>query len=140
MTDVMDFIARHPLLSSAWLFLLVMLLTSLFKRNHGKLVSTTEAALLINREDALLVDLRDQPSFRKGHIAGAHHIPLSQLESGVPALLEKHKASPIILVCNLGQSAQKAAALLHKQGFTALHVLRGGMGEWQGANLPQVKG
>ena len=98
------------------------------------------ATLLVNRQDGIWVDIRDLASYRKGHIAGAHHIPLSQIESGTPTLLEKHQATPIILVCTTGQTAQRAASLLHKQGFTALHVLRGGMSDWQGANLPLAKG
>lgn len=140
MNELMEFIARHPFISTGWLFLLVMLVTSLVKRSAGKLVSSQEATLLVNRQDGIWVDIRDLASYRKGHIAGAHHIPLSQIESGTPTLLEKHQATPIILVCTTGQTAQRAASLLHKQGFTALHVLRGGMSDWQGANLPLAKG
>lgn len=140
MTEVMEFVARHPLICTAWLALLVMLVTSFVKRSAGKSVSSQEATMLVNRQDGIWIDIRDQATFRKGHIAGAHHIPLSQIESGTPALLEKHKETPIILVCTSGQTAQRAASLLHKQGFSALHVLRGGMNEWQSASLPVVKG
>jgi len=140
MNEVMEFVARHPLLSTAWLALLVMLVTSLVKRSHGKAVSPQQATLLVNREEGAWVDVRDQASFRKGHIAGAHHIPLSQIEGAATTTLEKHKSTPIILVCSTGQSAQSAASTLHKHGFASLYVLRGGMNEWQGSNLPLVKG
>lgn len=140
MNEVMEFIARHQLLSIGWLFVLVMLVTSFLKRSHGKLISAQEATLLVNREDGAWVDVRDQATFRKGHIAGAHHIPLSQIEGSADATLEKHKSTPIILVCATGQTAQTAASQLHKQGFASLYVLRGGMNEWQNSKLPLVKG
>ncbi|HSG52403.1 MAG TPA: rhodanese-like domain-containing protein, partial [Rheinheimera sp.] len=88
---------------------------------------------------AVVVDIRAEADFNKGHITGAKHLPLADIEKQQVASLEKHKAEPIILVCQAGMSAQKAAASLLKQGFSTVSVLQGGMSSWTGASLPVVK-
>lgn len=98
-------------------------------------LSPVEATLLINREDAQLVDVRDQGEFVGGHIPNARHIPLGELErrSGE---LEKFKDRPIILCCATGNRSATAAATLKKAGFEKLFNLRGGIVEWEKAGQP----
>jgi rhodanese-related sulfurtransferase len=53
--------------------------------------------------------------------------------------LEKHKTSPIVVVCNAGISAKTAAKVLAKKGFENVSVLNGGIQAWTTANLPVIK-
>lgn len=108
-----------------------------FIRNKGDktLLSPVEATLLINREDAVVVDVRDETEFVRGHIPNARHLPLADLarRSGE---LEKFKNRHIILYCASGSRSANALAQLRKAGFEKLFNLRGGMMEWEKAGQP----
>jgi rhodanese-related sulfurtransferase len=98
-------------------------------------LSPVEATLLINREDALMVDVRDPAEFAKGHVPNARHIPLGDLGRR-SSELEKFKDRPIILCCATGNRSAAAAATLKKAGFDKLFNLRGGLLEWEKAGQP----
>lgn len=117
-----------------------MLLWSLFKnRSAGdKEISATQAVTLMNRRNAVVVDVRDQGEFASGHLANARHIPLSRLGDGVKEL-EKFKNRPIVIVCQSGSRSAGAIGLLSKQGFSEVFSLRGGISAWQQANMPLEK-
>jgi rhodanese-related sulfurtransferase len=100
-------------------------------------VGTAEAVQLINRRDALVIDLRAASEFAGGHIANARHIPASELETR-SSELEKFKERPIILSCQFGNQSLVACAKLKKRGFEA-YTLNGGIGAWQQAGLPLEK-
>ena len=103
----------------------------------GPWVSAQEATLLINREDALVVDVRDPGEFGAGHVLGARNVPLKDLESG--GELAKRKDRPIVVCCATGQRASQAVATLRKLGYARVFNLSGGVGGWQQAGLPTEK-
>ena len=141
MQQYIEFVTNHPILSAVWVVLFIMLITSLIKSRFSaiKQISPTELTLQVNRNNAVVLDIRTEADFAKGHITGAKHLPLADIEKQQLAGLEKLKAEPIIVVCQAGMTAQKAAASLLKQGFSSVSVLQGGMGSWTGASLPVVK-
>lgn len=114
-----------------------LLLASLFKRRVGE-VTPTEATLLINREDALVIDVREPPEFFGGHIAGARNIPLAKLAERLGEL-EQFKSRPIVLICAAGSRSATAYKTLVDAGFSSVNNLAGGVGAWQQANLPLTK-
>lgn len=99
------------------------------------LVSPVEATLLINREDAVLIDVRDQGEFTQGHLPNARHIPLSEVAQRTGEL-EKFKSRPLIVYCASGARSATAIATLRKAGFDKLYNLRGGIYEWEKAGQP----
>jgi len=104
----------------------------------GPSVNTLQATQLMNREDALVIDLRPAADFAKGHILGAKNLPLAELEKRAGEL-DKHKAKPLILHCADGNRAASGAALLRKNGFASVVNLAGGFAAWQQAGLPVEK-
>ncbi len=102
-------------------------------------VGTAEAVQLINRRDALIVDVRDGGEFAQGHIANAKHIPLSELADRASRDLEKFKNRPIVIADNTGTRAGGAVKLLEKAGFTEVVALRGGISAWTQASMPLAK-
>ena len=104
----------------------------------GPSVNTLEATQLINRSDALVVDLRSAEDYARGHILGAKNIPLAELDKRAGEL-DKHKAKPVILHCGDGNRAGGGAALLRKKGFANVANLTGGFAAWQQAGLPGEK-
>lgn len=141
MQQYIEFFSNHPILSAVWVVLFVMLIVSVIKSRFSAVqqLSPTELTLQVNRHDAVVVDIRAEADFAKGHITGARQLALGDIEKQQLAGLEKHKAQPIIVVCQAGMTAQKAAASLIKQGFNKVSVLQGGMSGWTGASLPVVK-
>ena len=94
---------------------------------------------LINREDALVIDLSPSADFEKGHIAGSRNAPGSQF-GPEHKLVAAAKSRPVVLVCRTGQASAAAAAKLKQAGFAQPYWLDGGVAAWQQADLPLVKG
>jgi rhodanese-related sulfurtransferase len=117
-----------------------MLIWPLFGRafRPGKEVSALEAVQLINRRDAIVIDLRGATEYAAGHITNARHVPEAQLSERVKEL-ERFKARPIVVSCGTGARSVRAAALLQKEGFGEVFALRGGIAAWQQASMPLEK-
>jgi len=105
----------------------------------GPSVSPSQATQLINREDALVIDVREPGEFGAGHILGAKNVPMSRVDSGGAEVAGKRKDRPVILYCDSGNRSAKAAAALRGQGYTRVLNLSGGIGAWQQAGLPVEK-
>lgn len=116
-----------------------MLLWPLVRRGAGgPWVNTARATQMINREDALVVDVREPNEYAGGHILGAKNLPVSRIADGVGELL-KNRDRPLIVYCETGDRSAKAASALKKQGFSRVANLSGGLGAWRGAGLPVEK-
>lgn len=136
----MDFIQQN-----IWLVLLaamsgfMLIGAPLFGRLSGvKRVAPQEAVMLMNHEDALVLDVRENSEFADGHIGKAKHMPLGSL-SGRLGELEKFKDRSIIAVCRSGARSSSACRLLRKAGFEKVYNLDGGMMAWEQAGLPKEK-
>jgi rhodanese-related sulfurtransferase len=100
-------------------------------------VTVTEAVQLINREKAVLIDVCEPAEFAAGHALGARSAPLGSLESA--KALPANKALPVVIVCQTGTRAARAAGILRKLGYENARVLAGGMAAWKEANMPIEK-
>lgn len=100
-----------------------------------KEVKPNDVVQLINREDAIMLDVRDDNDFEKGHVLNARHIPFGLLEERLHEL-EAFKARPLVVYCEAGQQSARASAILQKQGFTSVYKLAGGLATWKSANFP----
>ena len=101
-------------------------------------VGPAEAVTLINRKDAVVLDVRDEKDFVGGHINNARHIPEKELPDRMKEL-EKFKNKSVIVSCASGRRAATVADSLRKQGFANIVALRGGIGAWQQAGMPLEK-
>jgi rhodanese-related sulfurtransferase len=101
-------------------------------------LSANDAVLLINREKAVVIDVCSAEEFKAGHVAGAKHVPLGDLESKLTSTV-KNKNTPVILVCASGMRSKRAVAIAKKLGFEKAHSLAGGLGAWRTASLPVEK-
>lgn len=137
MENLLAFVTHHPYLVAAWILTLVLLLWY-ESRKGGRSVTPSEAVSLINRSDAVVVDIRSKKEWADGHITDALNVPMADLDKRI-AELNKHKEKPIIVVCNLGQTAGAATKKLKAAGFAQVTRLKGGMTEWRGQNLPVIK-
>jgi rhodanese-related sulfurtransferase len=104
----------------------------------GREVSAVEAVQLINRRDAVVLDVRDAAEYKAGHITNARHVPEGELEARLKDL-EKVKTKPIIVSCARGNRSTTIANRLRALGFAEVFSLRGGLAAWQQANMPLEK-
>lgn len=141
MQEYIDFFTNNQMLSLAWVAIAGLLIFTLVKDKISGVKSITpqEATLLINKEDAIVVDVRSKEDFQSGHIVNAKNITLSQIEKGSFSAIENNKQTPIIVVCESGARSASAAAKLVKAEFTQVTNLFSGMGGWKSANLPTTK-
>ena len=135
----MEFINQNILLIAVIVVSAGGLLWPLFVRSAGNEVNPVAATLLINREDAVVIDVREANEYAAGHLPEARNIPLAKLADRA-AELEKFKDKPVIVCCASGMRSGKACAELTKLGFAKLHNLSGGIDAWVGAGYPIKKG
>jgi rhodanese-related sulfurtransferase len=139
MARSVDFVRNNLLLFVVAFVSGAMLLWPLLRRTAGgPWVTPAQATHLINREDALVVDVRDPGEYGAGHILGAKNVPLARIDEGAPELA-KRKEKPMIVYDDGGERSGKAAAALKKQGCTRVVNLSGGLRAWQQAGLPVEK-
>lgn len=95
--------------------------------------------LAINFDDVVVLDVRSPAEFASEHIPGSFNVPLDQLPEHA-AHLRDTLAKPVVLVCRSGVRAQQAEQALMARGCTSLHILDGGVGAWEAAGRPLVRG
>jgi rhodanese-related sulfurtransferase len=104
----------------------------------GPWVTAAQAVQLINKEDALVLDVREPGEYSAAHILNARNIPLKDLGARVKEI-EKFKQKPVIIACESGNRSGTAVSVLKSQGFANVYNLSGGVGAWQQAGLPTEK-
>jgi len=145
MSDVLhrlpEFLGNHFYLTLAFVGVFVALLVTEAQRLMRGYAALTPAGLtqLINRENALLIDVSSLQDFEKGHIPGAKHVAMSQFDPENKDLA-KVRDLPVALVCKTGQTSATAAQRLKKAGFSKVFWLEGGLGAWTEAQMPLAKG
>jgi rhodanese-related sulfurtransferase len=134
---LLEFALQQWMLVAA-LLTLIALLVGLEMRGAAKSVSPRQLSELVNRQQGVVLDVRDKNDFRTGHIVDAINIPHTQIKDRIGEL-NAHKGKPVIVVCKLGQNAGLVARSLQQAGFAPVYKLGGGITEWQAEQLPLVK-
>lgn len=133
----LEFLTQQWLLAGALAVTLVLLILHESRRG-GSTVTPQQLTNLVNRQQAAVIDLREQAEFRKGHIVDAINIPYAKLGERIGEL-DAMRERPVILVCKMGQFSSAAGKQLLEKGFKQVYRLSGGIGEWQAAQLPLIK-
>mgnify|MGYP000005133967 CR=1 FL=1 len=138
--QILQFIQNHWMLCSAGGVVLALLI---FEEIKGKLtgtpkISAQNAALMLNRENTLVIDLRNQKAFTSGHILGSMNIARADIDSSIKKL-EVHKNKTLILVDDNDTVATSIVTKLQAQGFAKIYILADGLSSWKNAQLPLNK-
>jgi len=140
MTEYITFAQNHPLyfagLAAVIFFIIKMEIDRLTRKYHQ--VNTNEAVQLLNRDDTILLDVREDKEVQEGSINGAKHIPLGKLATHMSEL-SNAKDKAILVYCRSGNRSGSACAQLSKEGFVDVYNLAGGIVGWESANLPVTK-
>ena len=137
MDRYLEFILNHYLLTLAFAVVTFLLIQDFIETALRKFVpiSAVTAVTKMNSIDTVVLDVREEPEFIKGHIEDAINIPLSKLKDHLKKL-NHAQDKPIIVVCQTGTRSTAACKILTENGFKQLHSLIGGMQSWEDNKLP----
>ena len=140
-TQFLQFVINHWML---WLLLVVAVALLFIEETRGRIkgvqkLSATDCVSFINRQDALVIDIRNADAFNDGHIANARNMPSEKFTTDI-SIQDANPSRPLIVVCQAGQSSLTIGAKLRKQGFLQVYSLAGGINGWKQNNFPLVKG
>lgn len=140
MDQYIEFAFNHPLLIGALLGVLALIAWTEFKRATRKYRSLgpAEVVQLMNHEDTVLLDVRDDSEVKGGVIGGARHITLNLLSKRLSEL-ERFKDKTIVAYCRSGMRSQTACDVLTRNQFQKVVNLQGGISAWEQAGLPVKK-
>lgn len=140
MEEFIDFASRNYLLFVALTAVITLIIiTELRRATRGyKEITPAEAVLLINKENALVLDVREANEHSQGSIIDAKHTALSTLSQNVDKIAAD-KDKPILVVCKMGNRSSEACKLLLKNSYTNVFGLKGGINAWINEQLPVTK-
>jgi rhodanese-related sulfurtransferase len=140
LTQISEFAVNHPYLVMAFVVLLALVFFNEMKIATQRFASLTPAAAvqLMNKEDVVVLDVREPSETVGGKIAKAIQIPVGAVAKRVDEL-EKFKDKTLLVYCKSGARAGIACKELSKNGFDKIYSLNGGLLAWQDAHLPVSK-
>ena len=136
MEQFLQFLSEQWILATALIVCLALLLRYESAKG-GPTLSPQQLINEVNRNQAVVVDLRDSKEFDQGHIVDALSIPHAKLNDRL-AELGSYKERPVVLVCKMGQHSGAAGKQLKAAGFEQVSRLNGGMMEWTNLQLPLI--
>jgi rhodanese-related sulfurtransferase len=140
MEDITGFIQSNMLLVGGLLiilFLIVKVEIGRLTRKYNQ-INVNEAIQLMNNDDTVIVDVREDKEVTNGMIQGARHIKLGNLPARMGEL-NNAKTKPVLVYCRSGNRSSHACHQLTKEGFEDVYNLAGGITAWESANLPVSK-
>lgn len=140
MEEYLIFARNHPVLMAGLVAVIGLIIWTEFNRltRKYKQVNANQAVQVLNHDEAVALDVREDNEVRGGKIKGARHIPLAQLKTRL-AELDKSKEMPVLVYCRSGNRSAHACSMLTKAGFQDVSNLAGGITAWESANLPVTK-
>jgi len=96
-----------------------------------KQINSAALRQALDRNEALVIDVREIGEFAREHIAGAQSFPLSSFD---PTRLPRDRR--LVLCCQTGARSSRALAQLEAAGLNDVAHLDGGLGAWKAARLP----
>ncbi len=140
MHEYLAFAGRNwPLFVALAVILVLIAFEEIRRRRNGAHELEPLAAVQMLNRGALVLDCRATDDYDKGHIVGAHNVPLASLDEQLGRLKARHHKPVLTVGANSGETSQAAKAA-RKAGFEAVYVLKGGLAAWSKQNLPLEQG
>ena len=132
MDRALEFVGNHPFLFGT-LAVLAVLFFAIENKRSGKKVSPNTLGMMVNSQNAQLIDIRAKKKFTTGYIQGSRNIPFTELKDRLAEI--RAIEQPVIIICDIGVQAGAAVQMIAKEN---VYRLEGGIGGWQGAGMPLV--
>ncbi|MCW9058515.1 MAG: rhodanese-like domain-containing protein [Gammaproteobacteria bacterium] len=102
--------------------------------------------MLEEKNNLLLLDVREPSEHEHGHLQGAHLVPRGILEAAADLQFPKHdpvlagaREQPVVVYCATGGRSAMAAEVLQMMGFQEVYSLAGGFMNWAKDQRPVVR-
>lgn len=103
-----------------------------------KNINAREAQKMIEKGEAIILDVRTPAEYGVGHIQGAQNIDI-QSSSFVEKIKTLDSSAEYIVNCERGGRSSKAVSLMDEIGFSKAFNLAGGILAWVKEGLPVEK-
>ena len=132
MDRALEFLGNHPFLFGI-LAVLAVLFFAIENKRSGKKISPNTLGMMVNSQNAQLIDIRAKKKFSTGYIQGSRNIPFTELKERLEEI--RTIEQPIIIICDMGVQAGAAIQMIGKD---SVYRLEGGIGGWQSSGMPLV--
>ncbi|MFA5824934.1 MAG: rhodanese-like domain-containing protein [Gallionellaceae bacterium] len=92
----------------------------------------------MNKQGALLLDVREPDEYSALHAPDAKLIPLGQLNSRMQEIAA-YKDKPIVVMCRSGRRSAQAVSLLKDAGYSQVSNVKGGILSWESEGLEVIR-
>ena len=114
------------------IFLVVLLMAGCGKttvENQYQQISQEEAKNMMDTQEVIVLDVREQSEFDSGHIPGAVLLPVGAIEEATAAAVIPEKDSVVLVYCRSGNRSKTASQALVDLGYTNVFEF-GGINTW----------
>jgi len=119
-------------------FIFLMLLPIYVDAAVARNLSPQEASAMIGqRVDLFLLDVRTSGEYQQARLQGAHLIPIDQF---VKRLEEVPRDRTVLVYCAVGSRSAQVVNYLARQGYPEIYSLSGGIYAWAQQGLPVLQG
>ncbi len=138
--QIVEFSTRHPVLVLSFFAIGGIIIVTELRNLTQKFITVGSAAAIsvINKEDAVLIDVREPSEVQNGMIQNAIHIPMSAINKRLSEL-DKYKDRAVLVYCRSGNRSGSVCRTLTSRGFEKVYNLAGGIMAWEDEHLPVSK-
>ena len=88
-----------------------------------------EAKEMMDTQDVIILDVREQDEYDSGHIPGAVLLPVGSIDEDTAAEVISEKNSIVLVYCRSGNRSKTASSALAELGYTNIYEF-GGLNTW----------
>ena len=136
--EFIQFLQGELLLTGTLFALIILLIVNIYSEKNRKyqVVDTNGAVSLMDDDDLIILDVREEKERKIGFLSNDINIPMGQLKTKMDTL---EKSKNILVYCKNGNRSDRIADILSKNDFQKVSSLKGGFNAWLKADLPIEK-
>ena len=133
--EFIQFLRGELLLTGTLFALIILLIVNIYSEKYRKyqVVDTNGAVSLMDDDDLIIIDVREEKERKAGFLSNDLNIPMGQVKAKMDSL---DKSKNILVYCKSGTRSDRIADILSKNDFQKVSSLKGGFNAWLKADLP----
>ena len=133
--EFIQFLQGELLLTGTLFALIILLIVNLYSEKYRKyqVVDTNGAVSLMDDDELLIIDVREEKERKAGFLSNDLNIPMGQVKAKMDSL---DKSKNYLVYCKSGTRSDRIADILSKNDFQKVSSLKGGFNAWLKADLP----
>ena len=133
--EFIQFLQGELLLTGTLFALIILLIVNIYSEKYRKyqVVDTNGAVSLMDDDDLIIIDVREEKERKAGFLSNDLNIPMGQVKAKMDSL---DKSKNILVYCKSGTRSDRIADILSKNDFQKVSSLKGGFNAWLKADLP----